>query len=147
MATTVSNIGFVDLWYGGATPPFPAATGGIYVFPETGVTTPVVAPVVSNWSPAVSSSIGPTTALSFDVTDEDGSAGLRRMIVVLSFPSYKVKEIVFDGDGFGPQYTNPSNTQASIAGGYRFTILRDSGWLESPVITPYVLDITGAEAV
>jgi len=43
-------------------------------------------------------------------------------------------------------YSNVANTRTDIANGYSFAVLRDTGWPESPVITPYVVDVTGEEA-
>jgi len=86
------------------------------------------------------------TPINFDVTDESGASGFLRIIVVVHFPTRRIKEIMYDSEGFGPMYSNVANTRTDIANGYSFAVLRDTGWPESPVITPYVVDVTGEEA-
>jgi hypothetical protein len=102
-----------------------------------------IPPVISNISPTTITQIGPYQVLSFDVTDEEDS--FKRIIIVAEFPTSKIKEIVFDGEGFGPMYANGLNQQQSIVNGYNFEILRDGGWPESPTLTPFALDTTGGE--
>jgi len=102
-----------------------------------------VPPVISNISPAPGG-IGKFTPITFDVTDEQNA--FTRILLVASFPS-GIREVVYDGAGFGPQYTNGYNTTTSITNGYTFQILRNGGWAENPTITPFVIDQTGAENV
>lgn len=102
-------------------------------------------PIVSNIQP----SEGPLNSnqiLEFDVTDEDNS--FKRIIFVVEFPELKIKEVAYDGLGFGPIYTNGFNSQVAITDGYHFTLFRDGGWpTGSVILTPFVLDTTGEENV
>jgi hypothetical protein len=103
---------------------------------------PPVPPVIDNVT--AEGDIEPYTVLELDTTDEKDS--FRRIILAIEFPALKIKEIAFDGDGFGPMYTNASNSQTTISDGYHFTLLRDGGWPSGAVIlTPFVIDTSGAE--
>lgn len=117
---------------------------------DSGIIPPVVVrinqpPVITSVVPAPPSNITATTPIQFDVTDPQSN--INRIILVATFPTSKIKEVIFDGSGFGPMYTNASNTQVAISGGYSFTILRDGGWIlnDGPTITPFVLDLEGLE--
>lgn len=101
---------------------------------------PVTNPVVSNFSPAVSSAVSKAEAITFDVT----SADLSRVIVAVNFPGYKLYEVAHDGDAFSPIYPEAvGNTRVPISGGYRYTILRKEGWPASPRIVPMAFDTSG----
>lgn len=105
-----------------------------------------IPPIVTSVSPTPGI-IGANTPISFDVTDESNS--FKRIILVAHFPAAKIKEIILDGNGFGPMYSNGSNSQTVITNGFHYTVLRDGGWLpnDGPVITPFILDTTGEENV
>lgn len=108
----------------------------------TGIPDPI-APVISNVTPASGSAIQATTPVGLDATDDLNS--FKRLLITAYFAGARVKEVVYDGEGFGPMYRNGYNTVTNITDGYRFTFLRDGGWPESPVITPFVIDTGGGE--
>lgn len=114
------------------------------IFPPT-VTRVNQPPAISSLVPAPPANITTSTPIQFNVTDPQSN--INRIVLVATFPTSKIKEVVFDGNGFGPMYTNGSNVQTAISGGYTFTILRDGGWIlnDGPVLTPFVLDIEGLE--
>ena len=100
------------------------------------------APTVTNFSPAVGSTIGRYDQISFDVIDESVS-GIASVVVLASYPSGKV-EVVHDGTSFREYYTSASkNTRTVIEGGYNFTILRGGGWPEKPTIEMIPVDTSG----
>jgi len=99
-------------------------------------------PVVSNFVPAAGSNILSSTPVGFDVTD---AGPIRRVIILARYPIAGLTEAVHDGTDFGLQYSNISNTRNPIAGGYTYTILRNGGWIESPIISPFAIDVTGSE--
>ena len=78
-------------------------------------------PLVMNVSPASSSTIQPTDALQFDVTDPT----LRRAIVVVVYPSGD-GELVHDGSAFFPPFVG--STRVAISNGFRFVVRRTGGW-------------------
>lgn len=106
--------------------------------------TPVIPPVISNVQPAAGV-IDRNTPISFETTDELDS--FKRILIMVEFPDSQIKEVAFDGEGFGPKYQNINNTQTSITNGFSFTLLRDGGWPDSsgPILTPFVIDTTGGE--
>lgn len=106
-------------------------------FPPAGV------PVAGNFVPTLGTPILPTTPISFTVTDS--AEALRQILVVATFSSLNIKEVIHDGISFGPLYQNPlNNTRTSYApNGYQYNILRDGGWPASPVISVYAVDTSG----
>ena len=103
-------------------------------------------PVVSNFTPALGSSILSTTPLGFDVTDNSGS--FRRIVVGALFASLGLQEVVHDGVSFMPNYTG---TCVGIANGFRYLVSRAGGWpLASPTTTVtfnvWAIDKGGNEA-
>lgn len=111
----------------GPTPPAPVATP----------------PVVAVVSPAAGSAITAFTPLVFSVTDDTGL--FRRIIVVADFPYIGIREVVHDGDTFGPTYSEAVNTRSTISGGYQYSVTRDGGWPASPRLIPYAIDREGTE--
>lgn len=111
---------------------------------STSSVTPLIRtpPTITNFSPATGSSIYVTTPVGFDITD-DGP--FRRIIIHALYSASRIDEVVHDGNTYGPKYTGSLNTRTAIAGGYTYVMLRDGGWPESPIITPYAIDITGSE--
>ena len=101
----------------------------------------IVPPVVSNFVPSPGTAITAFTPLSFDVTD-DGA--FRRILVLASFSQLGLQEVVHDGDNFSAQYSARSSRSA-ITGGFHYSLLRQSGWVASPTITPYAYDTVGGE--
>ncbi len=140
----LNNIDFIDIYQYDLSRP---SRGLGLDFIDIGGDTAPIDPVVSNVTPTPNTVITSLTPLSFDVTDDLNS--FKRIIIVAEFPLSKIKEVVFDGAGFGPMYTNASNTQTGVLNGFHFTILRDGGWLpgDGPVLTPFALDTSGGENV
>lgn len=99
-------------------------------------------PVIGNFSPAAGSNITRLQPIGFDVTD-DGP--FRRIILLARYVSTGLTEAIHDGDDFGLKYQGGTNVRTSIGGGYTYTILRDGGWPESPIISPYAIDVSGSE--
>lgn len=99
-------------------------------------------PTIGGFSPAIGSQIQSNQVITLQVND---NGPLRRVILHVKYPSHNIQEVIHDGDSFGLSYQGPSNVQTTIPTGYQYTILRDGGWPESPVITPFAIDITGSE--
>ena len=101
------------------------------------------APVVTVVSPA-GSQIDATTQLIVDVTC---ATSLERAVLIASDPALKLTEIVHDGDGFGEMYRGAANSRAPIAGGFRYTFVRDSGWPQGTALSIKVIayDTLGVE--
>lgn len=104
-----------------------------------------VPPTVTIISPTAGTTISINTPIVFKVEDELDS--FKRIILVIEFPASGIKEVVFDGNGFGPMYTNGSNTVSTIDNGFQYQILRNGGWIpnDGPILTPFVIDTSGGE--
>jgi hypothetical protein len=100
-------------------------------------------PVIQNFSPPPGAQLQKTQPIFFDVTD---TSGLRRVLVVASYPSLGVEEVVHDGTSWGPQYSLAPNYRAPLESGYAFTILRRGGWPAPPTLRTYAIDVAGNEA-
>lgn len=85
---------------------------------------------MSNPVVTIVTSLPPTTAATPIVVTVVGTmaVALRRAWISVAFPGIVGDEVVHNGDRFGANYTNSTNTRASITNGYQFTILRDGGW-------------------
>ena len=105
---------------------------------STGSTGDGAAPVVTLISP-LTGSLEAFEAVVIDVTD---NVGLGRVFVVADMPGSGREELVYRGDRFTAQYAAQS-TMAAIAGGFRFTIKRSAGWLSSPTLVAYAVDLSG----
>lgn len=101
------------------------------------------APLVGNFSPAVGTPISKGTSISFDVTDDSGA--FRKIFVVAFFPDTGVSELIHDGDGFRGFYAATSSRRA-VTRGFRYTVLRGSGWPAAPTIQTFAIDLAGNEA-
>lgn len=99
-------------------------------------------PTITDFSPMTGSQILNTQPLYFKVTD-DGA--LRRVILHAEFTNNLIQEVIHDGTSFGLKYQGATNVMNAIAGGYEYTILRDGGWPESPIISPFAIDVSGTE--
>lgn len=99
-------------------------------------------PEITIVSPPTGSALGRNDLITFDITDD---LPFRRIMVVADFSGTLSKEMVHDGDAFSYKYSGLANTRTEISGGYRYTVLRDNGWLNSPFLTPYAIDISGSE--
>jgi hypothetical protein len=101
-------------------------------------------PYVFNITPTPATNLSSSQIIEFDVSDVDDD--IHRILLAIEFPIAEIKEIVHDGDAFGPMYQGVYNVRTAITGGYHFEILRDgAGWTESPTLTVYAIDNTGRE--
>lgn len=116
-----------------------SATTTEYIY-VTGSNTP---PAISNIVPSTGSAIYSTSSIRFDVTDDNNS--FAEIVLLASFPS-GLYEVVFDGNTFANPYVSQSMS-ASIAGGLRFTLLRNPGWEQSPSLKVIVVDRSGSRNV
>lgn len=103
-----------------------------------------VPPIVSNVTPVAGTAVTARTPVGLDVTDDSGV--FRRIMLVASFPTLGLLEVVHDGDNFAPLYAGTGNTREAIANGFRYTALRRGGWPASPTLIPFAIDQEGAEA-
>ena len=100
-------------------------------------------PVISNITPATGSAITALQIIQLEVTDVDND--LHRVLLAVEFTNNQIKEVVHDGDAFGPRYQNGSCSRTPITNGYSYSILRTGGWIEGPDLTVYAIDNTGRE--
>ena len=140
----------IDVWwtegepYTGAPPlEFQLSTIDVVFIPVIDPTPPTP-PVVSNVTPTPGTAITATTPVGLDVTDDSGV--FRRIMLVASFPTLGLLEVVHDGDNFAPLYAGTGNTREAIANGFRYAALRRGGWPASPTLIPFAIDQEGAEA-
>lgn len=94
-----------------------------------------VAPVIDDISPD-SDTVYASSILSAKITDE---TGLALVLIVASFPDGSA-EVVHDGDEFRGNYRGGVNDREAVTGGYRYTIRRTGGWVQSPSLEYYALD-------
>lgn len=108
----------------------------------------ILPPVVGNFVPDIGSGILAVTPISFTVSDP---VGLRRVLIVADFPKLGLREVIHDGSIFGPAYQNDANqrivTTVNGVSVYQYTVLRKTGWPESPTIIPYAIDTAGVENI
>ncbi len=96
---------------------------------------------VVNFDPATATAIRAVEPITFDVVDT--LASLQRVVVLVSFPNLNLYEVAHDGDALGPVYRNSFCTRTPITNGFRYTLLRDSGWPSSPRVVPMAFDAGG----
>lgn len=101
-----------------------------------GVEVTTAPPVVGNWIPGAGTQITTATPIGFDVTDAKGIASVH---------VYSGAETVYDGAAFTANY-NAASTQTAIADGFRFSVIRNGGWLSAPQITVAAVNLDGIEA-
>lgn len=121
---------------------FVVTTSSEYVRDPVALGPDTTPPVIGNLSPAPGTTIASTDALSFDVTDNRGT--FRRVIVAVYFPTTGITEMVHDGDVFVGYFVG-SSSRVVIAGGFRYTILRSGGWIGSPTVRIFPIDLSGNE--
>lgn len=109
-------------------------------FSEGGDDTP---PVIALVSPTAGQQIARMTPMVVDVTD---ATKLRRVFLVARFPGLGIAEVIYDGDGFETAYAGQSSLQ-SIAGGFRFSVLRAGGWPIGAAVELkcFAIDVDGNE--
>lgn len=100
-----------------------------------------VAPITSNISPAPGTPITATTPLLADVTDETGL--FRRVLVAVVLDG--IAEVAWDGEAWLGRYAGGSSSRTVISGGFRFSVLRDTGWPSSPTLRIFAFDQGGNE--
>jgi hypothetical protein len=100
------------------------------------------APVVGSVSPPAGTAIQTTDPLSFDVTDDSGA--FRRVLVCVVQDG--TTEVAHDGTSFLGNYAGGSSSRTAISGGFHFVILRDGGWIASPTVRVFAIDLQGNEA-
>lgn len=113
-----------------------------------GQTANTTAPVVTVTGPLpTGGQITATTSLFCTVTDDQNA--FRRILVTVRFPSLRLTEVVYQGngntDGFTEAYQGTSKV-STIANGYSFQLLRNPGWVGSPELRVYAIDVAGNEA-
>lgn len=102
------------------------------------------APVVTVISPSVDSVIEQFTQVVFEVTDEVPE--FTRIMVVARFQSFGIYEVVHNGNRFGDSYSGGLSTRMVIPKGYKYSVVRDGGWIASPVFEVFAIDSYGSEA-
>ncbi len=101
------------------------------------------APIVGNQVPAPGSLLTRQQPVAFDVTDESGV--FRRILIHVKYSNGGATEVVHNGDVFETPYTTASR-RTTIAGGYRYSVLRSGGWPTAPTFIAYPIDLEGVEA-
>lgn len=100
-------------------------------------------PTITNFVPPAGTSITPTTAIQFDVLDDE--ADFARIFVEVAFPdSTGITEVVHDGEGFQGLYSAASS-RGIITGGFRYTVRRSGGWPGTPSFRVFAIDHAGNE--
>ena len=132
------NVGATGLGGGVAN----AAASYLVLSPATNPAPDITAPVVTGALPAPGSTIDPSTAIQFDVTDDGGA--FRRIIISVLFEQTGMEEVAYDGDGFRGLYLGLSATQI-VSGGLHFSLVRKEGWPYSPTIKVFAIDTSGNE--
>ncbi len=112
--------------------------GDLIVGGAAGSSTP---PVVGNFSPSLVTPIQSTQSVGFDVTISDGTAFANVSISVV-FDSLGLAEEVYDGADFSALYV-ASSIRATIANGFRFTLIRRGGWPANPKVKVRAVSVTG----
>jgi len=100
------------------------------------------APDVVIVGPAAGTPVDALTPLVLEVTDD---IALGMLIIAARFPTRGIEEVVHNGQRFAAQYDGASS-RVAVAAGFRFTILRNGGWVDAPTIDVYAVDAAGTEA-
>lgn len=104
-------------------------------------------PTLSGWSPATGTAIGKETPISLEVqpTAPNDGVAMRRVMLLASFPTLGMYEVVHDGDSFSQAYPAAlGNVRTANGFGFTFTVLRKEGWPASPRLVPVAVDVYGA---
>jgi hypothetical protein len=101
----------------------------------------VAIPVIANVSPVASTTIPATQVLSYEVTS---TPSLVRTMLFARFPGMNLEEVVYDGTNFTERYAGRSSRTA-ITNGFRFNVLRDPIWPDSPELTAYQINSSAEE--
>lgn len=92
-------------------------------------------PTVTDIDPAPGSQILPDTPVSFSVTDDRELAG------VWIFASQQERREVVWSAGFVAPYL--ASVRVPVPGGWRYTVVREGGWLTAPVFRAAARDTSG----
>lgn len=89
--------------------------------PTVTVVSPLVPPIVRE------------TIIIMNIT---ATVAMSRVFVYAVYTRPNSWEVVFDGENWGPAFVpvGLNNTRTTIANGYQFRILRNSGWQQTPSI-------------
>lgn len=98
-------------------------------------------PAVGSISPTPDSVIGPSTPITFTLTD---TVSIVAALVLAKFPQSGLYEVVHDGSAFSSNYAAGS-TRSPISGGWSYSVVRTGGWPSSPTIVPVAVDAGGGE--
>lgn len=86
-------------------------------------TVDILAPAVSNVTPAEGTTLASDTVLGFDLTD---AVGLALALVWVRLPNGDT-EVVHDGTSFTERY-GAESTRSAISGGWQYRLRRNGGW-------------------
>lgn len=128
-----------------ANPLRPFSPGYEVLVPKPVVVEPpkdVAPPIVNNFAPAAGTALSKATPVTFDVTDDSGQ--FRGIIVVASFATTGVCEVIHDGDVFRGFYVS-SSSRTRIERGFRYTVAHTGGWPAAPTIQIFAMDASGNE--
>lgn len=98
-------------------------------------------PVLANIAPVAASVITSGQRIGFEITS---SPSLLRVMVFVRFPGAGIEEVVWDGSEFTERYQTTS-VRAAIAGGFRYDVLRNPSWPDSPQFAIYAVNSTPEE--
>ncbi len=99
------------------------------------------APVIDNFSPPPGTTLAPSAALSFDVTDD---VAFRRIIVTVTQQADGIEEVAHDGNSFRGLFQTTS-VRTLIAGGWHYSLRRLGGWTSAPIVKVFAVDTSGNE--
>lgn len=98
-------------------------------------------PTITSTTPAAASIITSNQQIAFDVTS---TPALIREMVFVRFPGAGIEEVVWDGTAFTERYAGTS-TRLTIPNGFRYKILRNPVWPDSPQFAVYAVNSTPEE--
>jgi hypothetical protein len=101
-----------------------------------------ISPTVENIIPTPDTQLAINQVVQFDVTTTNL---IKRVLVFVRFNNLNIYEVAHDGTVFGPSYTNASCLRVPITGGFRFFLLRNNGWPDSPIVVADAFDTSGGE--
>jgi hypothetical protein len=104
-------------------------------------------PVFQNITPTPSSTIDPSTSVSFEVVG-DGVNALVLVVPIIAVDPNVAGELVHDWTtgAFEPAYLKNS-TRVAITNGFRYTVRRLNGWAAPPVLRAWAVDAAGIVGV
>lgn len=93
-------------------------------------------PQITNVTPALLSTITPSTEIAFDLTDNDT---LTMTVIMVRYSPTDNYQVIWDGTAFASDY-DANSTRTPIAGGFRYSLRHDAGWPNSPTIRVAAVD-------